>query len=109
LFSNWWKQCSFSDNPNAQKWRLRRACLKVHRKKMVGRRQGFCLQNKNNILFYHHTCKNGRPRKINMYMVNTFFRTKTNILEELKMYIDYFHFHAQHQQLLLWSKSNELL
>jgi hypothetical protein len=51
LFSNWWKQCSFSDNPNAQKWR-RRAFLKIDRKKLVGRRQGFCLQNKNNIIFF---------------------------------------------------------
>ena len=51
---------------------------------MVGRREGFCLQNKNDIIVYHHTCKNGRPRKINMYMVKQNVRSKANILEELK-------------------------
>ena len=28
----WWKQCSLSDNPNAQTWCLRRAFLQNHRK-----------------------------------------------------------------------------
>jgi len=32
MLSNWWKQCSLNDNPNAQKWRLQGALLKIHRK-----------------------------------------------------------------------------
>ena len=42
-------------------------------------------------------------------MVNLFFEEKRPDLKNWRMYIDYFHFHAQHEKLLLWSKSNELL
>ena len=42
-------------------------------------------------------------------MVNRFSKEKRADLKNWRMYIDYVHFHAQHQQLLLWGKSNELL
>jgi len=84
LLSNWWKQCSLSDNPNAQKWRLRRAFLKIHRKDFslaVGK-ASVCKKSQNNSK--HHTCKNERPRKISMNIVKQNFRTKANRLEEFK-------------------------
>ena len=105
-----------SDNPNAQKSRLRRAFLKIHRKDfwLAGGKASVCKKCQNN--FKHHTCKNEKTRKISMNMVKQNFRTKANRLEELKnvyrllyRFFFSFHFHAQHQQLLLWSKSNELL
>jgi hypothetical protein len=47
LLSNWWKQCSSSDNPNAQGWRLRRAFLKIHRKvfSLAGGKASVCEKN----------------------------------------------------------------
>jgi len=47
-----------SDNPNAQKWRLRRAFLKIHRK-YFSLADGKQEQHK----FKHHRCKNERPRE----------------------------------------------
>ena len=78
-----WKQC-WATNFNAQKWHLQRAFLKTNRKKIVCRRQGFCLQKRCQNNFKHHTCKNERPREINMNMVQQNFQSKANRLEELK-------------------------
>jgi len=111
LLSNWWKQCSLSDNPNAQKWRLQRAFFKIHRKdfSLAGGKASVCKRNVKLILNTIHV--NMKNQEITMNMIKHNSQTKANRLEELKnVYtVDYFHFHAQHQQLLLWSKSNELL
>ena len=106
LLSNWWKQCSLNDNPNAQKWRLQGALLKIHRKdfSLAGGKASVC-KKQNKIFSDTIYEKHEKTRKLIMNLVKQTFQTKANRLEEL----DYFHFHAQHQQLLLCSKSNELL
>jgi coenzyme F420-reducing hydrogenase gamma subunit len=79
-------------------------------------RQGFCLQKKGTNRFKHHTFKNQGPRKTYL-TVKQYFQTRAKQIEELKN-VDYFSNgclpaaddgHAQHQPLLLWIKSSELL
>jgi hypothetical protein len=63
LLSNWWNQCSLSDNPNAQKWRLQRAFFKIHRKdfSLAGGKASVCKRNVKLILnTIHVNMKNPR-------------------------------------------------
>ena len=75
---------SFDDNPNAQKWRLRRAFLKIHRKvfSLAGGKASVCKKCRSNS--NHHTWRNEGQRKNSINMVKQNFQTKGNRLEELK-------------------------
>jgi hypothetical protein len=85
LLSNWWKQCSLNDNPNAQKWRLQGTLLKIHRKdfSLAGGKASVC-KKQNNIFSDTIYEKNEKPRKLIMNLVKQTFQTKANRLEELK-------------------------
>ena len=98
-------------------WRLRWAFLKIHKIDFswaAGRLLSEKIECKHR--FQHHTFKNQRPRK-KTTIVKPDFQTKARIIEELKNVDDFSmvffpaadHGHAQHQQLLLWSSSCELL